>query len=72
VCARAQYSAFCTLHIYIYAKENKKKQYANKYKSIVAAMQPSDFCRTMAECDDSAVISENPLGMDSSDVMDTS
>jgi hypothetical protein len=35
-------------------------------------VQPSGFCKTMVECDNSAVISENPPDMNSTDMMDTS
>jgi hypothetical protein len=73
VCARAQYSAFCTLHIHTQKKIiNKKTIHKQIQKCCCSSLQPSGFCRTMAECDNSAVISENSPDMDSNELMDTS
>jgi hypothetical protein len=72
VCARA-HSAFCTLHIR--KRKLKKNLYIQTFqiqKCCCCSVQPSGFCMTMAECDNSAVISENPPDMNSTDMMDTS
>jgi hypothetical protein len=71
VCALAQYSAFCTFHIHT-QKKIKKTIHKQIQKCCCSSVKPSGVCKTMAECDKSAVISENPPDMDSTDMMDTS
>jgi hypothetical protein len=58
--------------LYAYAKENKMTIHKQIQKCCCSSVQPSVFCKTMAECNNSAVISENSPGMDSADMMDTS
>jgi hypothetical protein len=67
--------AVCLLHSSYTQTKIKKTFYIQTFKiqkCCCSSVQPSDFCKTMAECDNSAVISEHSPGMDSNDMMDTS
>jgi hypothetical protein len=56
----------------LYVESKNYTQTFKIQKCCCSSVQPFDFCKTMAECDKSAVISENPPGTDSTNMMDTS